>query len=414
MAYICLLIVCAGSTGCSLFGKKSPAKPEAPAQQQSPAPNWPATSQNSTPMTAVPAAVNGLIAGRVIDSFDRKPPPTFVRVVSATDQAGSREPVEVACDGDGYFTIHNLQPGQHYELIARTREGEAKLAGRTWATPPNPRVLIYISGDFASPNTPAAPGAPRVPGPKPRSGGNSPGNSDDQGNNGGSQRPAGIGAPSRIEDGAASPPNAVQPQAIQHPESIADAPEMHASAPTVNIPSQGGSYPRLQNSGALDGSVSSKVPFCVLTGQQLDNFGLYDLNGRPWEYRNHTGRLVLLDFWGTWCVPCRYAIYHLKILDDRYRSSGLEVIGLAYERGGSPPEQARRVQGVRDQLGINYRLLLGADMASCPVKAQFGVTAFPTLVLLDERNRIIWRAEGPDQYKLQDLELVIRQQLHVR
>ena len=163
-------------------------------------------------------------------------------------------------------------------------------------------------------------------------------------------------------------------------------------------------------------AVATQVPSCVLTGRQLDNFALYDLNGNTWEYRNHRGRLVLLDFWATWCTHCVVGITPLRILQDTYGPSGLEVIGIAYERGGTLPEQARAILGVRDRKKINYQLLLGGDNARgpCPVRTQFGVTALPTLVLLDANNRIIWRESGRlDENKLHDLKIVIESQLRL-
>ncbi len=184
----------------------------------------------------------------------------------------------------------------------------------------------------------------------------------------------------------------------------------------ANIPSQatqpvhGQPFPY---AGAVP-AVATQVPSCVLTGRQLDNFALYDLNGNTWEYRNHRGRLVLLDFWGTWCTYCVAGIPHLKILQDTYGPSGLEVVGIAYERGGTLQEQARAVGGVRDRKKINYQLLLGGDSGrgACPVRTQFGIDAFPTLVLLDASNRIIWRERGRlEQVNLHDLKIVIESQL---
>jgi thiol-disulfide isomerase/thioredoxin len=146
-----------------------------------------------------------------------------------------------------------------------------------------------------------------------------------------------------------------------------------------------------------------------LTGKQLHNFALYGLDAQPWEYRSHQGQVVLLVFWETACMPCRAAIPSLKTFQNRYGPQGLEVIAIAYEEG-SLGERIRKVQNVRDRLSINYRLLLGGEVGSCPVRIQFGVNAFPTLVLLDEHNRIIWRHQGLDSYKLQELEMLIKQQ----
>jgi thiol-disulfide isomerase/thioredoxin len=366
------------------------------------------------------------LAGRVIDSYDHNPPPTYIQVVAAQDGAKGA-PIKVAPDPQGYFTIAGLVPGQSYQLIARTRDGYPKLAGSTWAKPPNPRVLIQMSADLPSSSTPPAPAAPALPGQK--SGPtnsigpfNTPERNPGQANNQGSAplRPSGgfipgprgieIGPPVRINE---APP--AQPQAEVRPQDIAVNPGVaRRDTPPANIPSQGGNGSLLPGQDSPYASLSpARVPSCVLTGKQLHNFALYDLEGRPWEFRNHQGKLVLLDFWGTWCLPCLRATPHLRILQENYGPAGLEVIGIDYERDGTLQEQLRKVQSVRDRLGLNYRLLVG-NMQNCPVKSQFGVRVFPTLVLLDENNRIIWREEGLDDVKLQDLTTLIRYGLRLQ
>jgi thiol-disulfide isomerase/thioredoxin len=421
VAACCLL----GLGGCSLFGKKSqtrdnprPAAPPAGADFAPPAP-----TPSGVADRAPPPDVNGLLAGRVVDSYDRPPPPTFIQVVSAQEGPNSKgAPIEAAADSMGFFMIRGLQPGQHYQLIARTRNGEAKLAGSAWATPPNPRVLIHISQDFYTPNTPAAPAPPAVPGQKATPGGtpapNWPGKTGDKGANDPAKRAADIGTPRKADDGA-PPASAIpaQPRAEVRPQDMVDSGQV-AAAPVVDIPGPGGGGRAVASTApsytAAIPAVATRVPSCVLTGRQLENFALYDLNAQPWEFRNQRrGRLVLLDFWGTWCVPCRQAIFHLKALQENYGRFGLEVIGIAYEEGPLQ-DQIRKVQGVRDRMGMNYRLLLGSGMGNCPVKTQFGITQFPTLVLLDEGSRIIWRQEGIDPYRLQELDMIIRQRLQIR
>jgi thiol-disulfide isomerase/thioredoxin len=156
------------------------------------------------------------------------------------------------------------------------------------------------------------------------------------------------------------------------------------------------------------------VPSCVLTGQTLNNFALLDLGGQPWEYRrNHQGRLTLIDFWGTWCTYCMQAIPHLNSLQQRYGPAGLEVIGIAYE-DGSYLEQVQKVNRARQVRQIRYQVLLGSDRDRCPVRTQFGVLNWPTLVLLDESGRIIWRGEGLDGQQLRELEIIIHHRLGVR
>jgi thiol-disulfide isomerase/thioredoxin len=151
----------------------------------------------------------------------------------------------------------------------------------------------------------------------------------------------------------------------------------------------------------------------VLTGQVLHNLALYDVNGHAWEYRTQRrGRLVLLDFWHSQCYPCLDAIRHLNIWQQSYGPFGLEIVGVAYEEG-SPAERAQKVHRVRQRLGVTYRTLLGGDRDSCPVRMQFGVLAYPTLVLLDESGRIVWRAEGLGPDQIRELEIIIKQRLEM-
>ena len=145
----------------------------------------------------------------------------------------------------------------------------------------------------------------------------------------------------------------------------------------------------------------------MLTGNTLYNFALYDLNGQPWEFRQHYGRLVLLDFWGTWCPHCIRAMPQLRELQRRYGASGLEVIGIACEDGNGP-EVARRVQEVAQSRNLNYRVLLTENSNRSPLVAKFQVRSYPTMILLDENGHIIARGEGG---QLQQIEAIIQQRL---
>jgi thiol-disulfide isomerase/thioredoxin len=159
--------------------------------------------------------------------------------------------------------------------------------------------------------------------------------------------------------------------------------------------------------------VSARVPSCTfLTKGQLDNFALYDLTGMPWEYRNHRGRLVLIDFWATWCTYCVKGIPDLKTLHESYSKYGLEIVGIAYESPAPAGDQARLVQATRDRLKIPYRLLLGSNLYTCPVKTQFEVNAFPTMFLLDENGHIIWKRDHAlNDAEKSELDQIIRQEL---
>ena len=413
VASVACLAACLGLAGCATFGKKGSTAPAS----QPPAGRGPATppAQPAAQVGTKPT-LNGILAGQVLDSYNRAPPSVYIQVAEARDTAApAGAPIEVAADSQGYFTIQGLQPGKHYQLTARSRNGDQLLAGSSCATPPDPKILIRVSEDFATASTPAIPPAPGWPGNRPGAASQGPPANQraSAGEGGWSPGAGGRSAPARAAEilppiGASTLPPAVGPGPSQpvaaHPENIVKESTLAAAtSPTVNIPSQDG-----------PATGPARVPSCVLTGQTVHNFALMDVSGQPWEYRrNHRGRLVLLDFWGTWCVHCLHSVPHLNILQRTYGPAGLEVVGIAYEEG-TPMEQAQKVNRVRQRLQINYRVLLGSDRAQCPVRTQFGVINWPTLVLLDESGRIIWRSEGLEAPQIKELDAIIKQRLNVR
>ena len=161
------------------------------------------------------------------------------------------------------------------------------------------------------------------------------------------------------------------------------------------------------------------MPSCDKRGSQVYNFALAGLDGQPWEYKRDRlpgSRLLLLDFWGTWCPPCRMTITtHLNRLHEWYGRQGLEIIGIAYEREPTFDSQVRTVQASLRTLGVRYRVLMGAGMGTCPVQRDFDVKAFPTLVLINDKGQIIWHSEGaPNGPEFDQLKVVIRRELGIR
>ncbi len=155
------------------------------------------------------------------------------------------------------------------------------------------------------------------------------------------------------------------------------------------------------------------VPSCQLIGRRLYNFALNDVSGKPWEFRrDRTGRLVLIDFWHTECPPCLAAIGHLNDLQRAFGPYGLEVVGIACERG-PPQERVRHVTEVRRRYAMAYRTLMAGDRqgSPCPVTSQFGVVRFPTAKLIDDKGNIVWESVGLPQYRLNELKAEIQRRL---
>jgi thiol-disulfide isomerase/thioredoxin len=355
--------------------------------------------------------VKGLLAGQVIDKFDRKVPRAAIQLVELRDSGQAGAPLEVQANEQGYFTIPGLDPNATYQLTARVAEGDkVVMVGSTIKRPPDPRVLIKISEDYVSPATtrpaPAPAADPPKAEPRPETG-------------------AGASLTPPMPMTPETPPETGKPPAE---EPVADPPAARTPRPDlkIEIPTRRSPPPlsvpplRVGLTSAPGETVpySSQplpVPSCImLTSRQIDNFALMDTSGKPWELRkDRKGRLVLLDFWHTKCPPCLRAIPHLNELHQTYGPGGLEVVGVAYEEGAAD-QRLTQVLAARSRFDIRYRTLMSGDqgpLKRCPLFTQLGITAYPTVVLIDDKGQIVWGSTGLDERKLYELKMEIERRL---
>jgi thioredoxin-like negative regulator of GroEL len=119
------------------------------------------------------------------------------------------------------------------------------------------------------------------------------------------------------------------------------------------------------------------------------DFSLRDLDGNVTRLSQYRGHPVVIDFWATWCAPCRHQIPELKKLYAKYhRSRGLVVLGIACDTVQG--EGVRSVRPFVRQFDISYPILL----AEPPVLDSFGVENIPTTVFLSSDGAIVGRILG--------------------
>ena len=138
------------------------------------------------------------------------------------------------------------------------------------------------------------------------------------------------------------------------------------------------------------------------------DFTLADLDGDWITLNELKGKVVLLNFWGTWCGPCRREIPAFINLPEKYKKDGLEVVGVTLT-SGSPSN----IRSFADKWGINYTLLTDIEgNETQTVTALYSqatgqrITGIPTTFIIDREGFIRQRYVGPRSEKIfyKDLE----------
>ncbi len=130
----------------------------------------------------------------------------------------------------------------------------------------------------------------------------------------------------------------------------------------------------------------------TLSGATAVAFERKDKEGKLIKLDAYKGKTVLLDFWGSWCVPCRASHPHLKTLYDKYKSKGFEIIAIAQERGRTMEESKAQWLKAIGEDKINWVHILNQDgIEKQDIVKSYQVNAFPTKILVDKDGKIILR-----------------------
>ncbi len=132
------------------------------------------------------------------------------------------------------------------------------------------------------------------------------------------------------------------------------------------------------------------------------DFTLRTLEGQNLRLGEQRGRVVLVNFWATWCGPCRQEMPHLNKLYDKYKSSGFVLLGVNVD------EDTRTAAGVASKLGVRFPVLPDSDKL---VSKKYDLKAMPSTVLIDRDGRVRYLHRGyqsgyEDTYDKQIRELL--------
>jgi peroxiredoxin len=115
-------------------------------------------------------------------------------------------------------------------------------------------------------------------------------------------------------------------------------------------------------------------------GQPTPEFRLKDANGQTVHPLDYKGKVVLLDFWATWCGPCKIEIPWFEDFERQFKDQGFAVVGVSMDEDGW-----KAIKPYVQDMKMNYRVLLGNDEVST---AYGGLDSLPTTLLIDRQGKI--------------------------
>ncbi len=122
------------------------------------------------------------------------------------------------------------------------------------------------------------------------------------------------------------------------------------------------------------------------TGQAAPQFALKDIDGKTVKLSDFRGKAVVLNFWATWCPPCKTEMPWLVDLQQQYAPEGLTVVGVALDEAG-----ADEIAKFARDMKLNYPILIGDDTTA---DAYGNVQMLPTTFYIDRDGKIVARVVG--------------------
>lgn len=149
---------------------------------------------------------------------------------------------------------------------------------------------------------------------------------------------------------------------------------------------------------ASDPDTGTVVFHSALTGKPAPDFTLNDLQGQPVSLASYRGKAVMINFWATWCGPCKIETPWLVQLRDKYAPQGFEVLGVSSQGDDVTPKDKiawdkdkAEIEKFAQQDKLPYPVLLGGDGIAKPYG---GVEALPTSFFVNRKGVVVAATMG--------------------
>jgi thiol-disulfide isomerase/thioredoxin len=165
------------------------------------------------------------------------------------------------------------------------------------------------------------------------------------------------------------------PRAIAWQDSPKPAPPVSAQQPAADPQSKPDATP-----------APSPTPEGPKKGEQAPNFTLHDLKGRSVQLSSLEGRAVVLNFWATWCGPCKIEMPWLVDLQKKYGPRGLQIVGVAMDDASD-----QEIAAFARKMGVNYMVLKGTEKIG---DLYGGIDRLPFTYYIDRSGKVVDQIVG--------------------
>jgi len=139
----------------------------------------------------------------------------------------------------------------------------------------------------------------------------------------------------------------------------------------------------------------------IPAGHEAPGFELKNLEGETVSLREHRGRIVVIDFWATWCPPCLTSIPEIVEVQEKYRDRGVTILGISVDPPGDLSEDDLRA--FRRKMKMNYPILRADDRVVMDYFEGTGKqVVIPTLFVVDKEGKIREKLVGFRPGKLEE------------
>jgi len=146
--------------------------------------------------------------------------------------------------------------------------------------------------------------------------------------------------------------------------------------------------------------IAAAVAALVLATPTTANlkFSFKDINGKKVSMSAFKGKVIILDFWATWCVPCKAEIPGFIELQKKYGEQGLQIVGLSVD------DTASMAKKYSEEMKMNYPILL-AEGKEDILRAYDPIGSIPVSVVIDRQGRIVFRHVGIEKMDVFEKEI---------